>query len=154
MRRRKTGRKNSRNIIIYSGQKMKSKEEVGFAQMCDKLGIPWMYESEKFQWAPPLRKYTPDFSLDKKTGGKMHIENKGYLRVQDITKMRNVRKQYPDLDIRFVFSRADKPLGPVRKDGTRQTHGGWAKANGYQYAEKFLPAEWMAELRIIKRKRR
>lgn len=149
MRRRKA-RKSSRHIIIYAGQKMKSKEEVWFAQRCDESGIPWLYESEKFQWAPPFRKYTPDFSFSKKAGGKMHIENKGYLRTQDITKMRNVRKQHPDLDIRFVFSKADKPLGPVRKDGTRQTHGGWAAANGYPYAEKFLPDEWIEELEIRK----
>ena len=147
-------RRAQRPLLVYQGQKMKSKEEVAFATQCDRQGIPWKYESEKLMWSPPLRPYTPDFILPKKSGGKMHIEKKSYLRPQDITKMRYVRKQHPEVDIRFVFSRASKPLGRVRADGTRGTHGDWATKNGYQWCDGFLPQAWINEVELKPKPRR
>lgn len=136
-----------RHILVYAGQKMKARTEVEFAVLCDRAGIPWMYESERLEWAPPVAKYTPDFVLQKKDGSKMFIERKGYLRPKDITKMRAIRKQHPDLDIRFVFDNSNKSMGMLpHKDGTRTTHGQWAEKHGYPYADGFLPQSWIDEL--------
>jgi len=138
-----------RHILIYAGQKMKAKTEVEFAVFCDRNGIPWMYESEKLEWSPPVKYYTPDFVLPKKDGGKMFIERKGWLRPEDKVKMQAIRAQYPDLDIRFIFDKSDKPLAAMpRKDGSRMTHGEWAFKHGYPFAETFLPKSWINELEV------
>ena len=139
--------------MVYAGQKMKVRSEVEFAILCTQNGIPWMYESEELEWMPPVAKYTPDFVLPKKDGGKMFIELKGYLRPRDIPKMKAIRTQYPNLDIRFVFADSRKPIPSsfVKKDGTRTTHGEWASKHGFPFADVFLPKGWIDELEKVKK---
>jgi predicted nuclease of restriction endonuclease-like RecB superfamily len=135
-------RKQRRRTFTYKGCKMASKAEVKFAEAMDEKGISWMYESESFPWVPPKKKYTPDFMLYKKDGGKMFIEYKGYLRPTDKTKMKAIRNQYPDLDLRFVFQNARKPI----YKGSKTTYAMWAERHGYLWAEGFIPNEWIKEV--------
>lgn len=79
--------------------------------------------------------YHPDFFL-KKTG--IVVEAKGVLDRESKRKMIAIRKQYPDLDIRFLFMNASKKV-----PGTKQTHGEWATRNGYEWAEGKIPEEWV-----------
>ena len=52
-----------------------------------------------------------------------------------------IKEQHPQLDIRFVFVRADNKLSPKSKT----TYGGWCEKNGFIYSEKFIPKEWFNE---------
>jgi len=136
-----------------------------FATALDALGIPWEYERDQFSWnpAPPKpKKYTPDFLLTKKDGsGTIYLEYKGYLRNSfEKQKMVAMKKQHPELDIRFVFEKANKPMSgsQKRKDGTRQTHGEWATLNDFDWMEfnprgkktleECIPPNWLEEIYI------
>ena len=138
-----------RKKYSYRGDKMASKAEVTFAQDMDAKQIMWMYEPEKFDWFPPpakMKKYTPDFKVMRKDGSYFFVEFKGYLRPGDKIKMRAMKKQHPDIDIRFVFMNSKKFIDKrVRKDGTRMTYADWANRYGYQFADKVIPEEWLNE---------
>jgi predicted nuclease of restriction endonuclease-like RecB superfamily len=101
--------------------------------------IHWMYEPESFPWQPPKKKYTPDFKIMKKDRTYFYVEYKGYLRPEDRTKMLAFKKQYPDIDIRFVFMNARKPI----YKGSKTTYSQWAEKNGFPWAEKELPKGWL-----------
>jgi hypothetical protein len=126
---------------------MASKAEVVFAENMDKRKLVWMYEPEKLEWIPPKRMYTPDYKVRRRDGSYFFVEFKGYLRPSDKTKMAAIRKQYPDLDIRFVFMNAKKPS----YKGAKTTYGDWATKNGYLWAEKTIPEEWLNETQPYKR---
>jgi hypothetical protein len=153
--------KKKRKIWRYSGQKMAAKAEVNYAKMLDRFKIPWMYESEVLPWVPPKKKYTPDFMLPKKDGSKLFIEFKGYLRPRDKTKMRMIKKQYPDMDIRIVFMNSKR----AQYSGAKTNYGDWANNNKYQWhnlnwtgkyearlenatIEDILPESWLKEIKL------
>lgn len=94
----------------------------------------------KFEYEPVRIAYTikhtysPDFVLD---NGIM-IEAKGYFRPGDTAKMKAVKEQNPDLDIRFVFMDADKKISRQKT-----THGQWAERHGFPFASGSIPEEWI-----------
>lgn len=130
-----------RKSFRYQGQRFASKAERDFANYLDNAYIQWQYEPESFQWIPPRKKYTPDFKILRKNGSYFFVEFKGYLRPTDRTKMREIKKQYPDLDIRFVFMRANKKL----YKGSKTTYAEWAENHGYLWAEGRIPEAWLKE---------
>jgi predicted nuclease of restriction endonuclease-like RecB superfamily len=140
-------RKPRRRVHPYKGCKMASKAEVTFAEEMDRLDIPWLYEPEALQWEPPKRKYTPDFKVMRPDGTYFFVEYKGYLRPNDKTKMKAIKQQHPDVDIRFVFQNARKPIYKESKT----TYAMWAEKQGYLWAEGFIPAEWLKETRPYRR---
>jgi hypothetical protein len=83
----------------------------------------------------------------RRDGSFFFVEYKGYLRPEDKTKMVAVRKQYPDLDIRFIFQRANKPS----YKGAKTTYADWAEKNGYLWAEGIIPEEWLNETKPCRR---
>jgi len=78
--------------------------------------------------------YNPDFILD----NGIIIEAKGYFRPGDIPKMRAVKAQNPELDIRFVFMDAQKKI-----TGQKSTHAQWAERHGFPWATGKIPVEWL-----------
>jgi predicted nuclease of restriction endonuclease-like RecB superfamily len=126
---------------------MASKAEVRFAEWMDANKLCWLYEPEKLDWVPPKRTYTPDFKIRRRDGSYFFVEYKGYLRPEDKTKMAAVRKQYPNLDIRFVFMKANKPS----YKGAKTTYADWAEKNGYLWAELTIPEEWLNETKPYRR---
>ena len=91
----------------------------------EELSLPYVLNGE----------YHPDFVL--KDSG-IIVEAKGLLDRDSKRKMLAIKRQYPDLDIRFLFMYADKKV-----PGTKQTHAQWAKKNGFQWAEGEIPDEWL-----------
>lgn len=79
--------------------------------------------------------YHPDFVL--KDSG-IIVEAKGLLDRDSKRKMVAVKKQYPDLDIRFLFMYPDKKV-----PGSKQTHAEWATKNGFKWAGEVIPEEWI-----------
>ena len=59
----------------------------------------------------------------------------------DRAKMLFVRSQYPDLDIRMVFSRGKAPIST----GAKTTCAQWAEKHGMIWAEKLIPIAWTKE---------
>lgn len=99
-------------------------------------GVDWKYEDRE---VPYVLKgtYHPDFRL---VVNDVLIEAKGLLDQASKRKMIAVKEQHPELDIRFVFMDADKKV-----PGTKQTHGQWATRNGFVWANREIPKEWLAE---------
>jgi hypothetical protein len=96
-------------------------------------GLEYTYEKVKLPYILSYN-YIPDFFIPSRN---IYIEAKGYLRQTDQVKMRAVKRQHPDLDIRFVFMDAQKKV-PY----TKSTHAQWAERQGYPWAEGTIPEDW------------
>jgi hypothetical protein len=102
-------------------------------------GIDAAYEAVTLRYEKPakMHRYTPDFVLP----NGIIIETKGRFVTEDRTKHRLIREQYPDLDIRFVFSNPNTKIG--KKSAT--TYGLWCQRLGIPYATKSIPEAWLRE---------
>ena len=100
-----------------------------------KQKVKFEYESRKIKYFIEY-KYTPDFLLP----NGIIIEAKGYFRLPQQRLHRMVRKQHPELDIRFVFQKLDSKL-----QGGRFTCQEWCEKYDFKYAEKTVPEEWINE---------
>lgn len=101
--------------------------------------VPFMYEPEKLAYYVE-RHYVPDLKV-----GAMYVELKGYFRQDAQRKMKAVKAQHPELDIRFVFQNAQATIqgAKKRKDGSKMTCAEWAERNGFVYSEGTIPEEWL-----------
>ena len=103
-------------------------------------GVVFEYEIKKIKYQKPTPKestYTPDIVLS----NGIIVEVKGYFDAEDRSKHLLIKKLHPDLDIRFVFDKADKKLSKA----SVTTYGMWATKNGFKWAEKSIPKEWPHE---------
>ena len=102
-------------------------------------GIEAEYEAVTLRYTIPERtaRYTPDFILP----NGIIIETKGRFVTSDRTKHRLIREQYPDLDLRFVFSNPNTRIG--KKSQT--TYAMWCERMGIPYAARTIPREWLEE---------
>jgi len=100
--------------------------------------VIYEFEETKLKYTKPQKEhsYTPDFYLPKL---KIVIETKGLFTTQDRQKMRLVKEQYPDLDIRVIFSNSKSRIS--KKSNT--TYGMWCEKYGFEYADKHVPKEWL-----------
>ena len=100
--------------------------------------IGFEYEKMKIKWLDSKeRSYTPDFVLE----NGIIIETKGKFTTADRRKHKEIKKQYPDLDIRFVFSNSRSKLDK----GAKSNYGEWCVKYGFLYSDKVIPEEWTAE---------
>ena len=81
--------------------------------------------------------YTPDFVLS----NGIIVEAKGIFDVEDRKKHLLIKEQYPNLDIRFVFSNPSHKL----YKGAKSTYAQWCDKYGFQYAKALIPAAWFDE---------
>lgn len=109
-------------------KKPRNKFESRIARQLKRSRVVYSYESERLPYTLS-RKYIPDFIIEV-SGHKIYIETKGYLRPEDKSKLRAVKQQHPDLDIRLVFYR--EVPSQIR----------WAEKNGFPYACIKIPREW------------
>jgi hypothetical protein len=108
-------------------------------------GVKFAYEGFPLKYTVPerLAKYTADFVLP----NGIVVETKGRFVTADRTKHRLIREQYPDLDIRFVFSRPTDTIGKKSKT----TYAMWCERLGIPFAKERIPSEWLAEKPTAKR---
>ncbi len=103
-----------------------------------KKKVKFTYEKEKIKWVDlKIRTYTPDFVL----ANGIIIETKGRFISVDRRKHKEIKKQFPELDIRFVFANSKAKL----YKGAKSSYGDWCKKNGFKYADKVIPDEWLEE---------
>ena len=101
-------------------------------------GIEFTYEKEKIKWVDlKVRTYTPDFVL----GNGIIIETKGRFVANDRRKHKEIKKQFPDLDIRFVFYNSRSKL----YKGAKSSYADWCDKYGFTYADKSIPDAWLQE---------
>jgi hypothetical protein len=113
----------------------RSKFEARFATDLRKRGVDYVYEADRIDYVQH-RYYKPDFVLP----NGIIIETKGYFYSADRTKHRLIKKQHPELDIRFVFMNSN-----AKGENSKKTNAEWCIKNGFQYADKWLPKEWELE---------
>lgn len=117
--------------------------EESFAAFLRSEGIEFEYEQNKIHYVVPARnaKYTPDFYIKTRTGKTIIIETKGRFLTSERQKMILVKQQFPDLDIRMVFSRSATTISKQSKT----TYAMWCEKHGFPYADKVVPQEWLDE---------
>ena len=113
--------------------------EEKIAVQLEAAGVPVVFEQYKLKYIVPEREatYTPDFLL--RNG--IVIESKGIFDVEDRKKHLLIREQYPELDLRFVFSSSRAKL----YKGSKTTYAEWCEKNGFQFADKLIPIGWLKE---------
>ena len=127
-----------------------------------KLGVNFEYESEncKFIYRKKVRLgrcatcgssdvheehlYTCDLMVLTKSGKRIFIEIKGggygwtgATRAKHIA----LKKQFPDVDFRFVFSNANQKIGK----NSKSTNATWCKRYGFKCASELVPKSWLEE---------
>lgn len=123
----------------------RSKFEDEFEKDLVSRGADYSYESETltYKYVIPARekteRYTPDFPITTKSGKKIYIETKGILTAENRKKYLRV-KELLGIDLRFVFQRNNK----IYK-GSNTTYCEWAEKNGFLWAMKTIPDEWLME---------
>ena len=133
-------RKRKKALVKYEntirGQAKMAGFRSGFERTLDiqlkQSGCKYEYEKVKLPYSIHAD-YVPDFVLS----NGIIIEAKGKLDEIDRRKMLAVKKQHPELDIRFVFMAAHNRI--VRG---KQTNAEWAEKNGFPWAHKEIPLEW------------
>lgn len=81
--------------------------------------------------------YTIDFTLP----NGILIETKGRWVLEDRKKHILIKKQHPELDIRFVFMNSN---GKIRK-GSKTTYANFCDKHEITWANKVIPEEWYTE---------
>lgn len=116
-----------------SGLEKKIYEEVKSA------GYQIEYEPTEpiIRYVVPAR-YIPDFRLP----NNVFVEAKGWLRPQDRAKMLRVKKENPDLDIRFVLQRANSRIS---KSSNSLMYWQWCEKHGFPWSEGYIPEEWFSD---------
>lgn len=97
------------------------------------------YEEYQIPYEIPssLHHYTPDFVLP----NGIIIETKGVFDVDDRKKHLLIKKQYPKLDIRFVFSSSKTHI----YKGSKTTYADWCNKYEFKFADKWIPDTWLRE---------
>ena len=113
--------------------------------------VSFSYESLTVNYFQPETKksYTPDFPID----GSFIVETKGQFNSQDRKKMKLVKKQKPELDIRFIFSNSKTKIGKKSKT----TYAKWCEMFNFKYhciasTKKTFPDEWLDEIKNKQKK--
>lgn len=126
----------TRKRAIQAGYRSGLEEATGINLKGRNIGFE--YEKMKITWLDSKeRSYTPDFVLE----NGIIIETKGRFVSADRRKHKEIKKQYPDLDIRFVFSNSRAKL----YKGAKSTYGEWCEKHGFLYSDKIIPEFWTAE---------
>ena len=113
--------------------------EERIAEQLDKAGVEYEYEKLKLKYIKPASThlYTPDFVL----ANGIIVETKGRFLANDRQKHILVKRHNPTLDIRFVFSNSKARITKT----SRTTYAAWCEKNGFKYADKTIPQEWIDE---------
>ena len=112
--------------------------ELKTAKYLDDLLIKYKYEKVKIEWEDlTYRTYTPDFVLY----NGIIIETKGMFTAADRKKHLAIKKQHPQLDIRFVFENSNRRL----RKGAKTRYYQWCNRYDFDYYDRIILEEWLKE---------
>ena len=113
----------------------KSELEEKVSDLLCELGIDYEYEPTKVSYQIQ-HNYSPDFLLP----NGIYLETKGYWDSADRRKMKAVKEQNPDLDIRMVFQ---NPYNKISKK-SKTTYAQWCERHGIPWTSWVnIPMEWL-----------
>lgn len=129
-------RKRSSKRVTALKHGFRSGLEEDIDSILKQVGVDGEYEQNKILYIKPETNhtYTPDFRLP----NGVYIETKGRFVLADRQKHILIKKQHPELDIRFIFQNA---RNKIRK-GSKTTYGDWCIKHGFIYSDKIIPPEW------------
>ena len=105
------------------------------AALFDELGVIYEYESKKVPYVIH-HNYTPDFIL----ANGIHLETKGYWDAADRRKVKAVKKDNPDIDLRMCFQ---NPYNTISKK-SKTTYAKWCQRYGIKWcAFHAIPIDWL-----------
>lgn len=124
--------------------KFRSRFEREISEVLTKAGVAYEYETRKLVYRLPdsniAHVYTPDFSFHKSP---IVMEVKGWpFKKKERNKYRAVKKQNPEIDLRFIFQ--DAALKIFGKAGL--TFGEWARKYGFKWSNGSIPDSWISEI--------
>lgn len=124
---------NARRASYRSGLEVTLGDEIKAA------GHQLRYELTRVAYVVPETRhhYKPDFTLD----NGIVLEGKGMFTAEDRAKHLFVREQYPEMEIRFIFSAANAKI----TKGSNTTLADWCRKYGFQFATKHIPPAWFKE---------
>lgn len=130
--------------------KYRSNSEYNMACVLEENNIAYEYETFKisYEWKED-KKYIPDFILP----NGIILEVKGRFMLEDRKKHLFIRKEFPELDIRFVF---DNPNNKLNK-GAKSTYADWCIKNDFLFcrnSDHDVIKKWSDEQRSTRRRRR
>lgn len=113
--------------------------EAAVAKQLEELGVKFEFEAYRLRYTVPARtgSYETDFVLP----NGIIVETKGRFTSKDRQKHKQIREQFPELDIRIVFSNPNTKIGKKSKT----TYAMWCDRLGIPYAAKTVPVEWAKE---------
>jgi Phage endonuclease I. len=112
--------------------------EHSLADYLTELSVKFLYEKVKIEWEDlTYRTYTPDFILP----NGIIIETKGRFTAIDRRKHVCIKRQHPELDIRFVFTNS---RSKIRK-GAKSNYADWCIKHGFRYYDRIIPEDWLKE---------
>ena len=149
--------------VVYNGISFDSQLEANNYKLLEKAGVDFEYNSEacQFDYHRALQKgrceecggshvssshsYTADFMIKTRLTGKTIIvetKGNGYC-FQPTTRTKHIllKKAYPDVDFRFVFSNWNTKISK----GAKTTNKQWAERYGFHCASKYIPESWLNE---------
>lgn len=116
---------------VYNGITFDSNFEATVAQLLDELNISWEYHPIRIPWVPSVQYYTPDFKINLTDGSSFLLETKGCFDLASRAKMKQLKIQYPNMDIRMMFM-LDQPL----TKGSPTLYTDWARRHKYKCVTK------------------
>ena len=123
---------------VHNSRRYRSGLEVEAAAFLSDRQVEVKYELLKIEWEDlRYRTYTPDFELD----NGIIVETKGIFDNEDRRKHLAIKKQHPELDIRFVFSNANAKL----YKGSKTRYFEWCDKNGFLWSHRVIPEVWLTE---------
>ena len=123
--------------------KLKNKKDTKFrsgleekvADLLSELGVSYEYESKKISYVIQHH-YTPDFVLP----NHVILECKGYWDAADRRKIKQVKKDNPDLDLRMVFQ---SPFNTISKK-SKTTYAKWCEKLDIPWTSFHnIPLDWL-----------
>jgi hypothetical protein len=136
------GRKRRQLSAKQAGLKhgFRSGLEEAIAAQLNAAGVAFEFEKLTVEYIIPesKHKYTPDFLI---LSNGIIVESKGRFLPDDRKKHLLVKKQHPELDIRFVFSNPKQKISKV----SSTTYANWCDKYGFKWAAKEIPEAWLNE---------
>jgi len=140
-------RQKYKRVRISKNVELKSGLEEAVFNYLNNNNCMFVYEGIKIAYSSPETKktYTPDFPISKCN---IIVETKGAFQSADRKKMKLIKAQHPEFDIRFIFSNAKTKIGKKSKT----TYGKWCELFGFKYhcvqsTKLPFPKDWLSEVK-------
>ena len=113
--------------------------EIAISEELDLNKVKYEFEKIKLKYTVPekVHTYTPDFYLKEKD---FFIETKRFVHISRQKKMRFIKEQHPELDIRFIFSNSKQKR--ISKKVKQHTECGVKNTDLRIDADKHIPIEY------------